>query len=280
MRIYSVIRVGAVSLLFASIIGRAEGQDGYGTEWVYDRNVKLVASIGGVTSEGMKISGTRVEIIIEVGMEMPIIPPDPPPPPFEGEPWSSFIVTYVALTIGGETVGLPQEFAQWDPYQRLVRFASTHFPDQSTIAGALLEIRLTARLKGLRTDPWGNVIESGPVRELVPIVKPKVYNRALLLATVEEVINNQYVIQNPPPPPNSLAYSATSQRGTSSARTRFGFMNHTVYPTTSGSEKDLREIIGLPNLDGLLEESTVFFGFTHGESTHFRASHTDELFWG
>ncbi len=247
-----------------------EGFDPYGTHWFEYGNVRISAEIKGLAPPGeftanMKVSGTNVNF--SAGLLSGVRTGGCPP----GEPcYTSAKIqsgTY-SLKINGEEIGIPPVGEPSENGDH-VRFATTHFPDGATIT---IECKGTYILQGPGLPDYPKSLNAK--------VDLKAYNKAILLATIEEYdpTGAGYILPGHPSYPDPPLYAGAADRAVAAVTPRItGVMKHTLVPG-NGDGKSWREsTAGSPRLDERMCEATLFFGFTHGETTNWRSSQQDQL---
>jgi hypothetical protein len=186
------------------------------------------------------VSGTSVEFSVQAGagqIEMH---------QWQFEDWSVVRVKEFEVKILGEQIanppGPPELPTPWSPdsdYSYNVRFASTHFDDDTSG-----KIRLRAVFEGMWWLEGG--IPQTSEKELIVEVSIKVYNKAGLVATAV--------------PPGSDAALKAKQCINISGAALEG-MNHSVEPKPF----DDAQSVTLSQLIELIRKSTVFVAVTHGD---------------
>jgi len=168
---------------------------------------------------------------------------------------------------------IPAPGPQGPTLSKTIRFASTHFNDDSTIT---FTIKGKLDLVDLDNGMGSKQVEFTHTATLVA------YNKGLTLATKEEYwdppVDNStdpptdrpkgYWIESPQFPDG---YAQASQDAMPSARSALTTAKHTILNSSN--------FLSESELAPLLKQATCFFGFTHGETTNFRASQTDQLYF-
>ncbi|MCW5943169.1 MAG: hypothetical protein KIS66_13120 [Fimbriimonadaceae bacterium] len=238
--------------------------DPYGTARRDMSNKRLEVAVSSalptfpLTAAGVPVSGTNVTVaarasVVESGLE---------PWQWEAE-WTDVLVVAFSFTIGGESVGTEIPYPGTDEHVDFVRFASTHFPD-----GTSLPLTVTAlfRLQGYQN---GLPVETYEYLETTAVVT--VHNKGLAWATTEEYLEKpypHYVVVDPASPGPAL----TSRRGAEAANATFAAANHSVLNANANLQQTTES-----QLATMLKTATYVLAMTHGEPTNVRSSAYDQL---
>ncbi len=247
--------------------------------------IGILVDISDFPANSHVVSGTNVNFGISVaaGPEVAWASPSFKPSGYQG--YNRFRLTSVVLKIGGTTVfsgsnGASVPFA--DGLTRNVRYASTHFNDGESVD---IELDATAELT-CEPDPNSSDAVPPPYNLVCPTLKIQnvMYNKGLTLATKEECYPKPhfvldpmgqpverpagYYVDNPPLPDG---YAQISQDAMPAARSALGTAKHTILNSSN--------FLSESELQPLLKQATCFFGFTHGETTNFRATQDNKLYF-
>jgi hypothetical protein len=141
----------------------------------------------------------------------------------------------------------------------VVSFASTHFSH-----GAAIPLKVSAKWSLQKQKNRGTqTFEPGP--SLSRQITVYAYNIGLALHTDEIFSGSAYSV---PYPPSEDNWDAISKLASSEAQSALSSMKHQVSAGASMLKPELLQ---------RLVSMTVFFGFTHGESTNFRATRDASL---
>lgn len=251
--------VGICSILVASIAFGQPQPPPYGTQWDFFGHAKLENRISGFSEPNIRVSGTNVNYNVKAGFVQPL----EGDPPYAGMEWTYKCVYKIEVFIGGELVDTWNGAETVDKV-RNVRFATTHFPDDST-----QELKVRAHFYFEFDD--GSVVFMF-IQYLDSTVHVKIYNKGGVMATQEDVNENTgvYEIQQNP---STKGFSAVSKEIASLARTKLGEMKHSISQSTPTPDHERTKQQILDSLKG-----TTFWIFsTHGERGKFRSSIGQEI---
>ncbi|BBO24207.1 MAG: hypothetical protein L6Q31_05355 [Fimbriimonadaceae bacterium] len=262
----------AVSLLPAVCFGQQ--QPPFNQAGVGYSNCALVISIAGFSTNDQKISGTKVEFTAKAEVTRTIpewLILEPPP---GGVEFTDGYVSEIRLKVGGqELLHLSGLSPETKSVQRAVRFSSTHFPHGSSV---VIELYGKAILE--RNEGESSIVE----RTLRVLLSP--YNTAIALGTVEEFLDQldppHFSKPGDPDYPGNPPYASMAALATQAIIPILTgqSMNH-VMVEGNGTGTDWRESTGPARLDVRLSQATLMFACTHGSSTHWRSSKSDELYY-
>lgn len=234
----------------------------YGHQWQWVEDSKLEVKIGPhgygaqLTQSNQKVSGTNVEFRFSAALVPPVIGEDP------GEEfWTTFQVVHMKVWIGGHEIGtFPGPPADDWPYpgvSRVVRFASTKFPD-----GSVQELKVEGLFR--LSNPIGYV--EVPLDIVVPVL---IYNKVGIFATKEDYVNPPGSFQELTSP-GPMFWSTVSKEAALYAISFFqNSLNHGLVLATGAS--DVQSKLKSDILSSL-DESTFLFYATHGSFPAFTAS--------
>jgi hypothetical protein len=243
--------------------------------WKCRLRISVTASPHVVVAGGgeVLISGTNVNFAITADFPPLTSPPDPP-----GRTWNHTFIDNLKSRIGNE----PASPIEWQPGEvpkpgdppgppgvgHEVRFARTHFGDGSTI-----QIWLEGKFRVVDDDPEDSDQDTFSIE--LPL---KVYNKAILLATVEEYVpgyDPPYVKQGQPGWPGAMfsAAAAAAIPLVEALLLGAGPMKHSKIDGHPSDARTWKESDGPNRLDQQMRWPTLFFAFTHGETTNFRSSY-------
>lgn len=258
----------SIGLLFAAVgSASAFAEDPYGTAHRDMSNVRLEVAVSSalptfaLSGPDVPVSGTNVTVaarasVVASGLE---------PWRWGGFEWTNVLAVAFSFTIGGHSVGTEIPFPGTDEHVDSVRFASTHFPDGTSLP---LTVATLFRLQG-----WQNGLPVETYEYLETTAVVTVHNKGLTWATREEWDTSQdpdaFVVPNPE---WSDGAAPVARAGAQAANATFAATNHSVLNPNANLQQTTES-----QLATMLKTATYVLAMTHGEPTNFRSSAYDQL---
>jgi hypothetical protein len=264
-----VLRIAVLPLCFAmAVLANAQAPPGGGggggdpaSVTQTHGYVTLHANVSCAT-ENAKVSGTNVNMGASTMQSSQPWEEDPPPSAITNGRMDAYKVYVGSIQVYSWTLGQALPIGSRPPGSCSVRFASTNFNDGQSIA---LKIEATWSLQ-----TWakrGTDVYDAGTASISATRTVKAYNKGLALRTKEIVPpTGGYVVPSIPTTDN---WDAISETAANSAISVLSSMKHGLLTGNTDLTK--------AKLQEYLPGMTAFFGFTHGESTNFRAVQTDSL---